>query len=58
MSEALEGSGNSITQAELEKLVAIRLLLISDMNSQPNPPLQVTYGIDYMTFTQGGPLEL
>jgi hypothetical protein len=47
-----------ISQAQLEKLVAIRLLLISDMNAQPDPPLQVTYGIDFMTFTKDGPLEL
>jgi hypothetical protein len=47
-----------ITQEQLDKLVTIRVLLISDMNSQPDPPLQVSYGIDYMTFTQGGPLEL
>jgi hypothetical protein len=46
------------TQEQLEKLVAIRMLLISDMNSQPSPPLQVDYGVDYITFTAGGPLEL
>ena len=58
MSEVLNGASDPITQEKLEKLVAIRLLLISNMNAQPNPPLQVTYGIDFMTFTQGGPLEL
>ncbi len=47
-----------ISQEQLEKLVAIRLLLISDMNAQPNPPLQVDYGIDFMTFTAGAPLAL
>ena len=51
-------SDTGISQAELEKLVGIRLLLISDMNAQPNPPLQVEYGIDFMIFTGGGPLEL
>ncbi len=51
-------SETGITQEDLEKVVAIRLLLISDMNAQPNPPLQVDFGIDYMTFTAGGPLEL
>ncbi len=51
-------SDTGMSQAQLEKLVAIRLLLISDMNAQPDPPLQVTYGIDFMTFTKGGPLEL
>lgn len=48
----------NMTQAQLEKLVSIRVLLISDNNAQPNPPLQVDFGIDYMTFTQDGPLEL
>jgi hypothetical protein len=51
-------SETGITQDELSKIVAIRLLLISNMNAQPNPPLQVDYGIDYMIFTSGGPLEL
>ena len=51
-------SDTGITQEDLEKVVAIRLLLISDMNGQPNPPLQVDFGIDFMTFTAGGPLEL
>lgn len=48
----------NMTQAQLEKLVSIRVLLISDNNAQPNPPLQVDFGIDFMTFTQDGPLEL
>jgi hypothetical protein len=48
----------NMTQAQLEKLVTIRVLLISDKNAQPTPPLQVDFGIDYLTFTQGGPLEL
>ncbi len=47
-----------ITQEQLEKVVAIRLLMISDMNAQPNPPLQVGYGVDFLCFTSGGPLEL
>jgi hypothetical protein len=51
-------SETGITQDELSKIVAIRLLLISNMNAQPNPPLQVDYGIDYMIFTSGGPREL
>lgn len=59
MSEVLEnGTGNPITQEQLAKIVNIRLLLISDMNAQPNPPLQVDYGVDYMIFTNGSPLEL
>jgi hypothetical protein len=51
-------SETGVTQAQLEKLVAIRLLLISDLNAQPDPPLQVDYGIDFMIFTSGGPLVL
>jgi hypothetical protein len=51
-------SETGISQDQLEKVVAIRLLLISDMNEQPNPPLQVSYGIDFINFTSGGPLEL
>ncbi|MCB0707004.1 MAG: hypothetical protein KDC34_16930 [Saprospiraceae bacterium] len=51
-------SAVGMSQEQLEKLVAIRVLLISDMNSQPSTPLQVDFGIDYLTFTAGGPLEL
>jgi len=47
-----------VSQENLSKLVAIRLLLISDMNAQPSPPLQVDFGIDFMIFTDGGPLVL
>jgi hypothetical protein len=47
-----------MSEEQLQKIVAIRLLLISDMNSQPMPPLQVDYGIDFLAFTSGGPLEL
>jgi len=51
-------SETGISQEQLESLVAIRLLLISDMNAQPDPPLQVEFGIDFMIFTTGAPLEL
>jgi len=47
-----------ITQEQLQKIVSIRVLLISNMNSQPNPPQPVRFGIDYITFTQGGRLQL
>lgn len=47
-----------LTQAQVQELVAIRVLLISDNNAQPSPPLPVDYGIDYLTFTAGGPLQL
>ncbi|MEM9920090.1 MAG: hypothetical protein AAF990_18485 [Bacteroidota bacterium] len=51
-------SDTPITEEELGKVVAIRLLLISNMAAQPMPPLQVDYGVDFMIFTTGGPLEL
>lgn len=51
-------SDTGVTEADLGKLVGIRMILISNMNSQPNPPIPVGFGIDYMTFTAGGPLEL
>ncbi len=54
----VQRDGTSITQAELAKLVNIRLLLISNLDSQPNPPLQVDYGVDFIIFTNGEPLEL
>ena len=47
-----------MTEEQVSKIVAIRVLLISDMNSQPNPPIQVDFGIDFLTFTNGKPLEL
>jgi len=51
-------SATEITPAQTEEIVAVRVLLISDDNNQPSPPLPVDYGIDYITFTAGGPLEL
>ena len=47
-----------ISEAQTSQIVAIRALLISDNNSQPNPPLQVDYGLDFLTFTAGMPLQL
>lgn len=47
-----------ISQQQAGQLVAVRVLLISDNNNQPTPALRVDYGIDYLTFTAGGPLEL
>lgn len=43
---------------QLEKIVNISVILISDMNAQPDPPTEVAFSIDFMTFTQGAPLEL
>jgi hypothetical protein len=51
-------SDTGITQEELEKLVAMRLILISDANAQPTPPQSVFFGVDYITFTEGQPLSL
>jgi hypothetical protein len=51
-------SATAISPAQTEEIVAIRVLLISDNNNQPSPPLPVDFGIDYITFTAGGPLEL
>lgn len=50
--------GAGLTDAQTQQIVAIRVVLISDANAQPTPPLQVEYGVDYITFTAGGPLEL
>lgn len=46
-----------MTQTQAQQIVAIRVLLISDNNSQPTPPLQVAYGIDYLTFTAGSAFQ-
>ena len=50
--------GSGLTDAQTQQIVAIRAVLISDANAQPTPPRQVDFGIDYITFTAGGPLEL
>ncbi len=42
----------------LERIVAIRVILISLNNLQPTPREQVSFGTDFITFTQGGPLRL
>lgn len=47
-----------MTQTQAQQIVAIRVILISDNNAQPTPPLQVAFGIDYLTFTAGSPLPL
>jgi len=50
-------SDTGMTQEELEKIVAIRLILISDLDSQPSPPLPVNFGVDFLSFTVDGPLD-
>jgi hypothetical protein len=47
-----------MTSDEMEKLVTIEIVLISDMNSQPTPSLPVRFGIDYLNFTAGQPFAL
>lgn len=47
-----------MTEEQVSKIVAIRVLLISNMNSQPTPPLQVDFGIDELRFTAGAPMEI
>lgn len=47
-----------MSQDQLQQIVAVRVLLISDNNSQPTPPVPVRFGIDYITFTQGAKLQL
>ena len=47
-----------MSEEQLSQLVAIQILLISNENAQPNPPLPVRFGIDFLTFTKDKPLEL
>ncbi|MEM1057539.1 MAG: hypothetical protein AAGI52_18635 [Bacteroidota bacterium] len=47
-----------LSEEEAQNIVGVRVVLISDANSQPTPALQVAFGIDYITFTAGSPLEL
>ncbi len=54
------GSGEapqSLTQEQAQNIVGVRAVLISDNNAQPATPRQVAFGIDYITFTAGGPLQ-
>lgn len=50
--------GFGITDAQTQQIVAVRVVLLSDEEEQPTPPEPVGFGIDYITFTAGGPLEL
>ncbi len=56
VSNSMEEIG--LTAAEMAKIVTIQVLLISNKNTQPNPPLPVRFGIDFLTFTSGKALEL
>lgn len=55
---AVRASTAGLNQTQAGQLVAVRVLLISDNTNQPATPLPVDFGIDYVTFTAGGPLEL
>ncbi len=46
-----------MTSDDVEKIVAIRIVLLSDHDNQPTPPLQVRFAVDYLTFTIGQPLS-
>lgn len=50
--------GDGISDQQTQEIVAIRVVLISDANNQPPTPLQVDFGIDYLTFTAGSPFQL
>lgn len=47
-----------LTQEQAQQIVAVRGVLISNNNTQPTPREPVDFGLDYITFTAGGPLEL
>ena len=47
----------ALTQEQAQNIVGVRVVLISDNNAQPATPRQVAFGIDYITFTAGGPLQ-
>jgi hypothetical protein len=47
-----------MSEAQASEIVAIQVLLISNLNAQPSPPEPVRFGIDYLTFTQDQPLQL
>jgi len=46
-----------MSEEHLNKIVAVRALLISNENDQPNPREEVGYGIDYLFFTANAPLN-
>ncbi len=46
-----------MTQQQAGQIVAIRVVVISNNNAQPAVPLPVDFGVDYFTFTAGGPLR-
>lgn len=53
---SLKMSDLGITEDELAELVAMRVVLISDNNSQPIPRVQTSFATDFITFTKDQPL--
>lgn len=51
-----QNSEDVITEEELSQLVGMRVVLISDNNSQPTPRVQVSFATDYFIFTKNQPL--
>ncbi|MEM1116900.1 MAG: hypothetical protein AAF845_09210 [Bacteroidota bacterium] len=47
-----------LTEAQASQIVAVRAVLISDNTAQPTSREPVDFGVDYITFTAGGPLQL
>ncbi|MEM9051248.1 MAG: hypothetical protein AAGC47_04260, partial [Bacteroidota bacterium] len=56
--ESFRVSDFGISQAELEKFVAIQFTLISLNNLQPDPRLEVGFEMDYIVFTPLEPLSI
>lgn len=50
-----------ISESEMDRILLSRVVLINDIANNPNdtgPPDEIQFGVDFMTFTQGGPLQL
>lgn len=47
-----------IPEADMDRILLARILLINDRANNPIPPDEIQFGLDYMTFTQGTPFQL
>jgi hypothetical protein len=54
---SLKMSELGITEAQMAQLVGMRVVLISDNNSQPTPRVQVSFATDFLTFTKNQPIK-
>ncbi len=57
---AIDGAFN-IPEAEIDRILLSRAVLINDIANNPNnpgPPAEIQFGVDFMIFTQGAPLQL